>query len=237
MDNVRNATPLSVSARLRTALERGRVSIKALQEGVAGTQSRLNGPAPTYATVHRYVTGKSPAPLEFLAAAATVLDVRFAWLTAGHGEMTEGMERERLRQDFSIGLVNRQEVERGLRQGFPIYDELPRPVTNCLLRAWLTQTGRTFVDAAAVRGSLDKEAAEKRAYAIGRFVSSAFHLCAVDPARMAPGSLSLVVMQLAEALAAIAPESRLNSETSAAHLRGSRELWSRVIANAAGFVE
>src|SRR5680860_537658 len=69
-----------ISQRLADALKASKVrSMRALWTtlGEAGTYEA------TYSTVHRYFTGEVEPPLDFLSAAAGVLNVRPAWLAFG----------------------------------------------------------------------------------------------------------------------------------------------------------
>lgn len=54
-------------------------------------------------TVQRYLSNKIAPSIDFLRTAADVLGVRFAWLAANDGEMTEALETERIRRRLERG--------------------------------------------------------------------------------------------------------------------------------------
>ena len=75
--------------RLGTAIERKDISVSAFhralnKDGVKGS---------SYAQIHRYLRNKSVPSIEFIEAAAELLDVRAIWLVSDEGAMTEGVER------------------------------------------------------------------------------------------------------------------------------------------------
>jgi hypothetical protein len=88
----------AVAVRLSQLMKASGVTVRELQQrleakGVEGSK---------YSNVRRYVAGegKSPPPLEWIEAAAQVLNARPAWLAFGEGEATEKEERA-LRARFS----------------------------------------------------------------------------------------------------------------------------------------
>ena len=86
-----------VSVRLKDALDRKGENIAWLQKAIEGKSDR----GKSYASVHAYVTGhtskdeplRTEPPLEFLRAAASVLEVPEAWLITGYGprDLMEGI--------------------------------------------------------------------------------------------------------------------------------------------------
>lgn len=231
----------TIGERLGRAISHREISISELFRGV---RERLRGPGkgapqtaapPAYATVHRYVTGKSIPSLGFLEAAADVLDVRLAWLVAEDGEMTVAAERDRHRREGTVRLVRRKEAEMGLRRGFPPYDLLAMPTKNWLLQAWLVQTARLVVPGSDwLRAFLDPERAEHRGYVIGRYVLAGFRTCGVDPRQMDPIALNNVVGAIATGLTQMTTSNQSRKDLKT-HAEGIEAIWNQVVDQAAGF--
>jgi hypothetical protein len=75
--------------RLRGAIERKEISVREFHR-----KMKAKGiPGSSYPNIHRYLSDEVDAPLEFLRAAAEVLEVRAAFLALNDGAMTEREQR------------------------------------------------------------------------------------------------------------------------------------------------
>ena len=98
-DKLKPRTSLeSVAARLRELLERRAMSVTDLQAAL----ERAGVEGSKYSNVRRYVAGegKGPPSLDWIAAAARVLEARPAWLAFGEGEATREDE-DAFREEFA----------------------------------------------------------------------------------------------------------------------------------------
>lgn len=119
----------TIADRLREQLDRNHRSVRWLSD--RATEHKVRGCS--LASVQKYVSGRSEPPIGFLRAAAAVLDVREAWLIAGHGAPTEMLERIRQVQG-SVTLVASgwtavpsaaQSAFQGLRDGLKMAADKP----------------------------------------------------------------------------------------------------------------
>ncbi len=122
----------SVSTRLRRALGHADMTIRRLQMAIPESVK-----GHSYASVHSYVKRDVDPPLEFLRAAAKVLDVRESWLVSGQGEMTE--TEERAREGWS------PELQAKITEELKFFTEGPEVVQSMfweVVRRWAAHAAR-----------------------------------------------------------------------------------------------